>query len=85
MSLVKVRPKRQITLPPDEAKQVGIEEGDLLEIHVDGDSLTIRPKVVVNKSSQMHLRDLMGSAKGVYGSSPEEVDNHVNNLRSEWE
>ncbi len=86
MPLVKVRPKRQITLPPKISREVGIEEGDLVEICVEADHLTITPKEIVDKKRKTaSLRDLIGSAKGVYGKTPQEADQYLNDIRGEWD
>lgn len=86
MPLVKVRPKRQITLPLDVSRKVGIEEGDLVEISVEVDHLTIRPKEIIDKKQKTaSLRDLIGSAKGMYGKTSEEADQCLNDIRNEWD
>lgn len=41
---VTVRPKRQVTLPKEICQQLGISEGDTLELTLDGALLVARPK-----------------------------------------
>jgi len=57
---VTLRPKRQLTLPADICKALGIEPGDLLELSVEGRVLTARPK----KAKAMDaLREIRNSFK----------------------
>jgi AbrB family looped-hinge helix DNA binding protein len=41
---VQVRPKRQVTLPREICKQLGIEPGDRLELTLEDSVLIVRPK-----------------------------------------
>lgn len=50
MPLVKVSSKRQITLPHSLTKELGIKEGDRLEVAREGDRLVIKPVLVIDKS-----------------------------------
>lgn len=61
MPLVKVIRHGQITLPKDLRLALGIEEGDLLEVKLAKDGMTIKPKVVVDK--QVAQEKLLGSIK----------------------
>ena len=49
MPLVKVIRHGQITLPKELRVALGIEEGDLLEVNLAKDGMTIKPKVAVDK------------------------------------
>lgn len=48
MSLTKVRPKGQITLPDGVRKAVRLAEGDYLEISVEGGAIVMRPKKLID-------------------------------------
>ncbi len=48
--LLTVRSNGQITLPSSLRQEAGIEEGDLLEAEVHDGAITLRPKVLVDKS-----------------------------------
>ena len=50
MPLVKVSSKRQITLPQSLTKELGIKEGDRLEVAREGDRLVIKPVMVIDRS-----------------------------------
>lgn len=48
--LTRVRAKGQITIPDNVRRAAHIAEGDYLEMTVQGDTLVLRPRVVVPKS-----------------------------------
>jgi AbrB family looped-hinge helix DNA binding protein len=50
MPTSKVTRHGQITLPASVRKQLGIEEGDLVEIEVEDERAVLMPKKLVNKS-----------------------------------
>ncbi len=54
MSLTKVTRNGQVTIPADLRREVGIEEGDLIELQVVGDHLILVPKKLIDKS-QMYF------------------------------
>ena len=49
-SLTKVSRNGQITLPAAVRRAVGIKEGDLVAVTVEGESITLAPKRLVDKS-----------------------------------
>jgi AbrB family looped-hinge helix DNA binding protein len=44
MSTVKVKAKRQMTLPAAIAERVGLSVGDLLEASIEGGNIVLKPK-----------------------------------------
>ena len=50
MPTTKVTRHGQITVPASVRKQLGIEEGDLVEIDVEGEKAVLTPKKLVDKS-----------------------------------
>jgi AbrB family looped-hinge helix DNA binding protein len=50
MTLSKVTRHGQITIPAGLRKQVGIEEGDLVELQVKEDHIVLMPKKLIDKS-----------------------------------
>lgn len=50
MTLRKVTRHGQITIPAALRKQVGIEEGDLVELQVREDHIVLTPKKLIDKS-----------------------------------
>ena len=49
MSLIQVREKAQITIPSKIRKELGIKNGDYLEIAKEDDRIVIIPKILVEK------------------------------------
>ena len=70
MTIVKVTRNRQITIPADISRIIGIREGDFVEIFVRGEEIVIR-KV---KS----LEELAGSWKDI------NVEELMNTIRERW-
>ncbi len=52
MSLTKVTRNGQVTIPAEMRREVGIEEGDLIELQVVGDHLILVPKKLIDKSQE---------------------------------
>ncbi|MCJ7667467.1 MAG: AbrB/MazE/SpoVT family DNA-binding domain-containing protein [Anaerolineae bacterium] len=50
MTLTKVTRHGQITIPAALRKQVGIEEGDLVELQIVDDHIVLTPKKLIDKS-----------------------------------
>ena len=50
VTLTKVTRKGQITLPAAIRRAAGIEEGDLVAVTIEGDTITLVPKRLVDKS-----------------------------------
>lgn len=50
MRLTRVTRNGQVTIPSELRRQVGIEEGDLIELEAVGDHLVLMPKKLIDKS-----------------------------------
>lgn len=50
MALTKVTRHGQITLPRAVREELQIEEGDIIEVRVEGDSIVLAPKKLIDKS-----------------------------------
>lgn len=61
MPLVKVIRHGQITLPKEVRVALGIEEGDLLEVKLTKNGMTVKPKIAVDK--ELAQEKLLGSIK----------------------
>ncbi len=55
MPLVKVKTKAQITLPLKIRQALGIEEGDYLQVTVDGNKIVLVPQALVTKLPPVSL------------------------------
>ena len=49
MSLVRVKRKHQVTIPAKVRDELRLEEGDLLEVQVQGNRIVLTPQVVVER------------------------------------
>lgn len=48
MTLMRIRPKGQLTLPDSIRRQVRLEEGDYLEVAVEEGAIVMRPKKLID-------------------------------------
>lgn len=48
MTLMRIRPKGQLTLPDSIRRQVHLEEGDYLEVAVEEGAIVMRPKKLID-------------------------------------
>jgi len=74
-----IRDKRQITLPRKICEQLGVEPGDRLSLHVEGDKLVVKPRksVALNALQELHRifqasdineKELLKTARRMRGS-----------------
>lgn len=68
--------KYQVTLPMDIVRALKLKGGDKLIVHLSDDHVIIMPK------PENWATWAKGRLKGVYGTTPEEVDRYVRELRS---
>lgn len=57
MGLTRLRSKGQITIPDDIRRTLRIEEGDVLDVAVEGGSIVLRPKKLVEASQAWFWSD----------------------------
>jgi AbrB family looped-hinge helix DNA binding protein len=55
MSVVKVRPRRQVTIPKDIFSKLHLEEGDFMEAKAEDQKIVLVPKKLVTKTSVVPL------------------------------
>lgn len=48
--LIQIRKKSQLTLPASVRKELGLEEGDYIEVRVEDGNVILRPKKLIDKS-----------------------------------
>lgn len=58
MSIVRVKTKYQVTLPPAVREKVSIDVGDILEAKVEKGRITLTPKSVIDRELDEALADL---------------------------
>ena len=85
METVRMRERRQLTLPAEVVEQVQIKTNDALQVSVVNGVIQLTPlhSAMVRKVS---LRPFLGIAKGVYqvGEDPK-LGQYIEDLRDEWE
>jgi AbrB family looped-hinge helix DNA binding protein len=62
-TLTKVTRNGQITLPAAVRRAAGIEEGDLVAVSIEGDTITLVPKRLVDKSQAYFWSDAWQQAE----------------------
>jgi antitoxin PrlF len=50
MTLARVRAKGQITIPDDIRRAAHVDEGDYVELSLEGDAIVLRPRALVPKA-----------------------------------
>jgi len=79
-----MRSKNQFTLPASLVRESGIQIDDKLSVSLVNGSIVITPMGPKHQG----LSDVMafaGIAQGVWGGSPEEVENTLQRDRATWE
>jgi bifunctional DNA-binding transcriptional regulator/antitoxin component of YhaV-PrlF toxin-antitoxin module len=84
MPEIRMRAKNQFTLPASLVRESGIEVDDKLSVALVNGSIVITPMGPKHQG----LNDIMsfaGIAQGVWGDSPEEVEQTIRRDRARWE
>lgn len=87
MPITKVKPNYQITIPPTVREAVGIEEGDRLEARVENGHVVLIPQRKHRspiEQQPMDISSYIGSMKGAYGATTEEIQAYLCKERDEW-
>jgi looped-hinge helix DNA binding domain, AbrB family len=72
--LVRVKAKYQVTLPTSVREKAGLDVGDLLEATVEGNTITLTPKTVVDRELALALEDVKkGRVHGPFSSAKEAI------------
>ena len=79
MPLVTVSSKHQITLPVDMVRTLGLKAGDKLVAELIEDQVVLMPQPASWSDY------FIGSMKGVYGSTKEEIDRYIAEVRYGWD
>ena len=85
METIKMRERRQLTLPAAVVEQVQIKTNDALQVSVVNGVIQLTPLHTV-ASKKISLRPFLGIAKGVYQTDKKlPFSKYVEDLRNEWE
>lgn len=72
MPLVTVKTKFQVTLPTAVRRQASVAVGDILEARVEGKTITLTPKGVVDRELALALADVRkGRTAGPFNTAEE--------------
>jgi AbrB family looped-hinge helix DNA binding protein len=82
MSLTKIGPKFQVTIPKDARKAVGLNVGDLMEATVTKNGVLLRPQVVLHKSAFAALQQ-QAKRRGKNNLSLKEINAEIAVVRKE--
>lgn len=78
MPLITVKTKYQVTLPTSVRQRAGVNVGDILEARVEGKTITLTPKSIIDRELALALEDVK---KGrVYGPF-DSIDGLIRSLR----
>jgi AbrB family looped-hinge helix DNA binding protein len=83
MTLVRVRPKGQITIPARIAEEARIKPDDTLEIAYANGVITLVP--AARKELANSVMSFAGIARGTWGNTAAEMDAWVEESRASWE
>ena len=86
MSLVKVKTKYQVLIPPEVREKAGVVVGDLLEASVERGKITFTLKSIVDRNLEISLKEMRaGKMSPAYSSAKEflrALHHDVKKLRS---
>lgn len=77
-----MRPKHQVTLPANIVRAAKLAPDDRLEVSYTNGVIVLTPR---SRSTPVQKFDVMayaGIGKGMWGNTPEEVNQYINDLRA---
>jgi AbrB family looped-hinge helix DNA binding protein len=77
MALVRMLRGGQVTLPAEARKALRLQEGDYLDLMVNGSTLTLKPVQVVDRAEADRQLDQILSRVRYVGSEPEPTEDEV--------
>lgn len=83
MPQIRIRGRNQITLPAAIATAANLHPDDTLDVNFVNGVITLIP--VANDKARRSIMDYVGSAKGMWGKTKEEIDAYIRNERDSWE
>ena len=82
MTRIVVRQRNQVTIPKSVADEAGIAEGTVCDLQYANGVITIR---LPEPHTPIDIMQFSGIGKGIWGSSGEEVDRTIAELRDSWD
>ena len=83
MPRVRMRERNQLTIPKAITEAAGLQPNDALDVtYVNGVIIIVPVRKAAKKFS---IKEFVGSAKGIYGKTAEDIDQYILNERDSWE
>lgn len=83
MSMVKIRPKGQITIPSEILNAWNIHTEDKVNVDLVNGTVTLTPEKRLD--AKKFILSFAGIAKGIWGETSEDLDHFISNERDSWE
>ena len=83
MPEIRMRPKHQVTLPASVVRAAKLKPDDRLTVTFINGSIIITPKH--DAKDQDDIMSFAGIGHGLWGNTPEEVDQTLRNMKDSWE
>lgn len=83
MPEIRMRPKHQITLPASVVRQAKLKPDDRLTVTFINGSIIITP--IHDAKDQDDIMSFAGIGHGLWGNTPEEVDQTLRHMKNSWE
>lgn len=83
MPEIRMRPKHQVTLPASVVRAAKLKPDDRLTVTFINGSIIITPKH--DAKDQEDIMSFAGIGHGLWGNTPEEVDQTLCNMKNSWE
>jgi hypothetical protein len=83
MAQIRLRDRNQLTLPAAIAAAAKLRPDDSLDVSFVNGVITLIP--VQRAANRSSIIDFVGSGKGIWGNSAQEIDAYVRQERDSWE
>ncbi len=78
---IRLRPKHQVTLPASVVRAAKLKPDDWLSVTYTNGNIIITPK----QAQEDDLMSFAGIGRGLWGDTPEAIDQTLRNLKDSWE
>jgi hypothetical protein len=82
MPEIRMRPKHQVTLPANIVREAKLSPDDRLEVSYTNGVIVLTPRPKASSVQKFDFMAYAGIGKGVWGSTSEEVNKYINDLRA---
>jgi len=82
MPEIRMRPKHQVTLPANIVRQAKLSLDDRLEVSYTNGVIVLTPRPNAAVVQNFDVMAYAGIGKGVWGSTSDEVNKYINDLRA---